>query len=45
MPNPDSRFGHTATLINLDRAVVFGGAVGTGVFRITNDTFCFDCQT
>ncbi|MEY2833036.1 MAG: hypothetical protein RLZZ574_2295 [Cyanobacteriota bacterium] len=45
MPNPESRFGHTVTMINMDKAIVFGGAVGTGVFRITNDIFCFDCLT
>lgn len=45
MPNPESRFGHTVTAVNIDKVVVFGGAVGTGVFRITNDAFCFECST
>lgn len=31
-------------MVNKDRAIVFGGAVGTGLFRITNDTFSFDCN-
>lgn len=43
MPNPESRFGHTVTMINMDWAIIFGGAVGTGTFWITNDLFCFDC--
>ncbi len=45
MPNPESWFGHTATSVNTDKVIVFGGAVGTGVFRITNDTFSFECST
>ena len=32
-------------MINKDKAIVFGGAVGTGIFRITNDTYSFDCPT
>ena len=32
------------TLISKDRAIMFGGAVGDGVYRITNDTFSFDCK-
>lgn len=30
-------------MINKDKAILFGGAVGDGVYRITNDTFAFDC--
>ena len=45
LPNPEKRFGHTITLIGNERAILFGGAVGDGVYRITNDTFSFDCRT
>ena len=44
-PNPERRFGHTMTLISKDRAIMFGGAVGDGIYRITNDTFSFDCRS
>lgn len=43
--NPEKRFGHTITIINKDRAVLFGGAVGEGGYKITNDTFSFDSRT
>lgn len=32
------------TLISKERAIMFGGAVGDGIYRITNDTFSFDCR-
>ena len=44
-PSPEKRFGHSVTMISKDRAVVFGGAVGDGSYRITNDTYLFDCIT
>lgn len=48
VPNPEKRFGHTITLVSKERAILFGGAIGggaTGDYRITNDTFSFDCKT
>ena len=45
LPNPEKRFGHTITMVDKDRAILFGGAVGDGVYRITNDTYSFDCKT
>ena len=45
IPNPEKRFGHTLTMINKERAIMFGGAVGDGIYRITNDTFSYDCRT
>lgn len=33
------------TLISKEWAIMFGGAVGDGIYRITNDTFSFDCRT
>lgn len=45
LPNPEKRFGHTITMIGKDRAIMFGGAVGDGVYRITNDTYSFDCKS
>ena len=41
-PHPEKRFGHTITMISKERAVVFGGAVGDNVYKITNDTFCYN---
>lgn len=45
--NPQPRFGHTITLIDKHRAILFGGAVGdtgipnakAGKYVITGDTF------
>ncbi len=42
--NPKKRFGHTITMISKDRAIMFGGAVGDGVYKITNDTYSYDCR-
>lgn len=44
-PNPGNRFGHTITMINHDKAILFGGAVGDQVYKITNDVFLFNCTT
>lgn len=44
-PTPDKRFGHTITLVNKDRAILFGGAIGEGNYTITNSLFSFDCRT
>ena len=44
VPNPEKRFGHTITMVTRERAILFGGAVGDGVYRITNDTYSFDCK-
>lgn len=43
-PSPDKRFGHTITMVTKDRAIMFGGALGEGAYKITNDTFSFDCN-
>lgn len=43
-PHPEKRFGHTITMISKERAVVFGGAVGDSIYKITNDTFCYNAQ-
>ena len=42
-PNPGKRFGHTITMINQDKAILFGGAVGDQEYKITNDVFVFNC--
>jgi protein phosphatase len=39
---PGNRFGHTITMISKDKAILFGGAVGDQVFKITNDVFLFN---
>ena len=44
-PHPEKRFGHTITMISKERAVVFGGAVGDNIYKITNDTFCYNSTT
>lgn len=44
-PHPEKRFGHTITMISKERAVVFGGAVGDNIYKITNDTFCYNSVT
>lgn len=41
---PEKRFGHTITLVSRDRAILFGGAIGEGNYKITNDLFSFDCK-
>ncbi len=45
LPHPEKRFGHTITMISKERAVVFGGAVGDNIYKITNDTFCYNSIT
>jgi N-acetylneuraminic acid mutarotase len=44
--DPQRRFGHTVTLINDTKAILFGGAVPTndGTFNITNDTYMFSYE-
>ena len=43
---PQSRFGHTVTLISKTKIILFGGATGdTGRYSITGDTFSFDITT
>ena len=44
-PSPEKRFGHSVTMVSPDRAIIFGGAVGDGSYRITNDVFSYDCVT
>lgn len=37
---PSSRFGHTLTMINTNKLILFGGAVGdTKNFTFSNETF------
>lgn len=43
-PTPEKRFGHTITLVSRERAILFGGAIGEGNYKITNDLFSFDCK-
>jgi len=39
---PLPRFGHTITVVNPDKAVLFGGAIGdTGKYVMTSDTYVF----
>jgi diadenosine tetraphosphatase ApaH/serine/threonine PP2A family protein phosphatase len=43
---PQSRFGHTMSLISETKAVLFGGATGdTGKYSITGETYSFDLVT
>ena len=43
---PQSRFGHTVTLISKTKIILFGGATGdTGRYSITGDTYSFDITT
>jgi len=43
---PQSRFGHTMTLVTETKAVLFGGATGdTGKYSITGETYSFDLLT
>lgn len=43
---PTPRFGHTATILNKTKIVMFGGATGnTGQFSITDNTYLFDIVT
>ncbi len=43
---PQSRFGHTMTLISEVKAILFGGATGdTGKYSITGETYSFDLVT
>lgn len=42
--DPQKRFGHTVTLISKTKAILFGGAISSdGNYKITGDTFLFDC--
>lgn len=44
--DPLQRFGHTMTMISKTKAILFGGAVSSETnFRITSDTYLFDCNT
>jgi protein phosphatase len=44
--DPQRRFGHTVTLIDDTKAILFGGAILTADgFDITNDTFLFSYET
>ena len=43
---PQPRFGHTLTLVNKNKAILFGGAISdSGKFVITNETNSFDFLT
>ena len=39
---PQPRFGHTVSLVSKTKAVLFGGATGTGKYAITGDAYSFD---
>ena len=42
---PVAKFGHTATLVNKDKQIIFGGASGNvDTYSITNECFCQDIQ-
>ena len=42
--DPQKRFGHTVPLISKTKAILFGGAISSdGNYKITGDTFLFDC--
>jgi hypothetical protein len=41
-----ARFGHTITLVNKTKVVLFGGATGdTGKYSMTGETFLFNILT
>ena len=43
---PLPRFGHSLTLINPTKAILFGGAVGdTKSFQLSNETFIYNIMT
>jgi len=40
---PQARFGHTITMVNKYKVVLFGGATGdTGKYSMTGETFIFN---
>ena len=40
---PQARFGHTITMVNKHKVVLFGGATGdTGKYSMTGETFIFN---
>ena len=42
-PIPQARFGHTITMVNRYKVVLFGGATGdTGKYSMTGETFIFN---
>lgn len=44
--DPQKRFGHTVTMISKTKAILFGGAISSeGNYKITGDTFLYDCMT
>ena len=41
---PLARFGHTITMINKTKVILFGGATGdTGKYSMIGETYSFDC--
>lgn len=43
VPVPQARFGHTITMVNRYKVVLFGGATGdTGKYSMTGETFIFN---
>jgi hypothetical protein len=43
VPMPQARFGHTITMVNRYKVVLFGGATGdTGKYSMTGETFIFN---
>ena len=43
VPIPQARFGHTITMVNRYKVVLFGGATGdTGKYSMTGETFIFN---
>ena len=43
VPVPQARFGHTITMVNKYKVVLFGGATGdTGKYSMTGETFIFN---
>ena len=40
---PQARFGHTITMVNKNKVVLFGGATGdTGKYSMTGETFIYN---
>ena len=40
---PQARFGHTITMVNRNKVVLFGGATGdTGKYSMTGETYIFN---
>ena len=42
---PGYRFGHSVSVISPNRSILFGGAISTPSYRITNDVFSFNSKT